>query len=102
MKAGLAWPADGRSDCMEANLSGRLEQLVLLPSAATALAALDEPIRHWFVHAFGDPTPAQRLAWPTLAAGRNLFLCAPTGSGKTLAAFLPIVGQVLTDQPAGV
>ena len=36
----------------------------------------------------GDPTPAQRLGWPAIAAGRNTLIVAPTGSGKTLAAFL--------------
>ena len=65
------------------------------PSAATALAALAEPVRRWFAQRFGEPTPAQRLAWPSLAAGKNLLLGAPTGSGKTLAAFLPtIFGKV--------
>ena len=38
--------------------------------------------------ALGDPTPAQRLGWPAIAAGRNTLIVAPTGSGKTLAAFL--------------
>src|SRR5262249_3927819 len=52
--------------------------------------------RRWFRQRFGEPTPAQRLAWPVLAAGKNLLLAAPTGSGKTLAAFLPILSDLLT------
>jgi ATP-dependent Lhr-like helicase len=47
----------------------------------------------------GQPTAAQCLAWPALAAGRNLLLGAPTGSGKTLAAFLPILDQLLAQPP---
>jgi ATP-dependent helicase Lhr and Lhr-like helicase len=44
--------------------------------------------REWFERAFDAPTPAQRQAWPAIAAGENVLLSAPTGSGKTLAAFL--------------
>jgi ATP-dependent Lhr-like helicase len=64
--------------------------------AAAALAALAPLFAAWFRHRFGEPTPAQRLAWPALAAGRNLLLSAPTGTGKTLAAFLPLLGDLLT------
>ena len=35
-----------------------------------------------------EPTPAQELGWPAIAAGGNVLVQAPTGSGKTLAAFL--------------
>jgi ATP-dependent Lhr-like helicase len=69
------------------------------PHPTTALAALAEPLRRWFAARFGAPTPAQRLAWPAVAAGQNLLLCAPTGGGKTLAAFLPIVGRLLEEPP---
>src|SRR5438067_2516306 len=69
-----------------------LELFVLPPSAETALAAFAEPARRWL---------AQRFAWPALAAGKNLLLCAPTGSGKTLAAFLPILDQLLAAPVAG-
>lgn len=64
-------------------------------SAKTALAVLPEAVNHWFTHRFGLPTLAQRLAWPALARGDHLLLCAPTGSGKTLAAFLPTIAQLL-------
>jgi ATP-dependent Lhr-like helicase len=67
------------------------------PGLDLALAALAEPIRRWFMQTFGTPTPAQRLAWPAIAAGRHLLLSAPTGSGKTLAAFLPILEGVLRE-----
>lgn len=59
-----------------------------------ALAAFAEPICFWFRHHFGEPTPAQRLAWPALAASKNLLLAAPTGGGKTLAAFVPILDRL--------
>jgi ATP-dependent Lhr-like helicase len=63
--------------------------------ADAALAALPAPVAGWFCRRFGAPTAAQRLAWPTLAAGRHLLLSAPTGTGKTLAAFLPVLGDLL-------
>ena len=62
-------------------------------------SALAEPVATWFHETFGTPTPAQRLAWPALARGENLLLCAPTGTGKTLAGFLPIISR-LWDDPA--
>src|SRR4051812_2730530 len=65
------------------------------PSSHTALSPFAEPVRRWFRQRFGEPTAAQRLAWPALAAGSNLLLGAPTGSGKTLAAFLPILDHLL-------
>jgi ATP-dependent Lhr-like helicase len=53
-----------------------------------SLQTFTPQVRDWFARAFEDPTPAQELAWPAIAAGRNVLLSAPTGSGKTLAAFL--------------
>src|SRR5438093_6284009 len=44
--------------------------------------------RAWFTQAFAEPTPAQALGWPAIAAGGHTLIQAPTGSGKTLAAFL--------------
>src|SRR5271167_4980743 len=46
------------------------------------------PVREWFRATLGEPTPPQRLGWPSIAAGENTLILAPTGSGKTLAAFL--------------
>jgi ATP-dependent Lhr-like helicase len=56
---------------------------------------LAKPVGAWFGERFLEPSLAQRFAWPALAAGKNLFLCAPTGTGKTLAAFLPIISRLL-------
>ncbi|HEV3256586.1 MAG TPA: DEAD/DEAH box helicase [Gemmataceae bacterium] len=87
---------------MDAKTPGLLEYLAPLTTTETALGALAEPVRRWFLANVGAPTGAQRLAWPALAAGKNLLLCAPTGSGKTLAAFLPILGQLLGMPARGV
>ena len=48
----------------------------------------------WFRETFGDPTPAQDLAWPALASGESALVVAPTGSGKTLAAFLVFLDRL--------
>ncbi|MBL8794995.1 MAG: DEAD/DEAH box helicase [Planctomycetia bacterium] len=64
-------------------------------SVESACAALPAPLPDWFRRRFGNPSAAQRLAWPALAAGDNLLLSAPTGSGKTLAAFLPILAALM-------
>src|SRR5271154_3887535 len=56
--------------------------------ASDPLALFLPPVRQWFRTALGEPTPAQRLGWPSIAAGQNTLILAPTGSGKTLAAFL--------------
>ncbi|MBV9124876.1 MAG: DEAD/DEAH box helicase, partial [Planctomycetes bacterium] len=80
---------------MAPDADGKLEYLGPLASAEAALAVLSAPVRDWFQQHFGQPTPAQCLAWPALVRQQNLLLCAPTGSGKTLAAFLPILDQLL-------
>jgi ATP-dependent Lhr-like helicase len=80
---------------MSRNDECKLEHLALPVSGETALACLADPVRRWFTDKFGTPTPPQGLAWPAVAAGKNLLLCAPTGTGKTLAAFLPILGELL-------
>ena len=56
--------------------------------AADPLALFLPPVQRWFRSALGEPTAAQRLGWPAIAAGQNTLILAPTGSGKTLAAFL--------------
>src|SRR5689334_18532222 len=66
------------------------------------LAPLAGPVRDWFAATFpGGPTPAQRLAWPTIAAGEHLLLIAPTGTGKTLAAFLAILDRLFREHDSG-
>ncbi|HEU0249758.1 MAG TPA: DEAD/DEAH box helicase, partial [Solirubrobacteraceae bacterium] len=52
------------------------------------LATFSERTRAWFESSYAEPTAAQALAWPAIAAGEHVLLSAPTGSGKTLAAFL--------------
>ncbi len=71
------------------------EQQLIPPSRETGLAVLPAPLRAWFTSRFHEPTGGQRLAWPVIAADKNILLCAPTGSGKTLAAFLPILARLL-------
>lgn len=58
------------------------------------LAPFHPLIRDWFTQQLGQPTQAQRLAWPAIAAGQHVLLTAPTGSGKTLAAFLCAIHQL--------
>jgi ATP-dependent Lhr-like helicase len=77
-----------------------VEHLNLPPSAETALAGFADPVRRWFQDRVGNPTAAQRLAWPPLLGGKHLLLAAPTGGGKTLAAFLPVLNDLLAT-PAG-
>src|SRR5437867_8233874 len=48
-------------------------------------------VARWFARTFAAPTPAQRAAWPVIAAQRHVLIAAPTGSGKTLAAFLAAI-----------
>jgi ATP-dependent Lhr-like helicase len=79
---------------------GILEHVVSALSAETALTTLPAPVAGWFRRRFGEPTLAQRLAWPALADGKHLLLSAPTGTGKTLAAFVPLLGQHFTAVPS--
>jgi len=52
-------------------------------------------VASWFTRTFSSPTPAQRAAWPAIAAGRHVLIAAPTGSGKTLAAFLAVIDDLV-------
>src|ERR1044072_4541544 len=65
--------------------------------APDPLAAFAPPVADWFRRSFADPTNAQRLGWPPIAAGRHSLILAPTGSGKTLAAFLGAIDGVVRD-----
>jgi len=53
----------------------------------------------WFEGSFDAPTDAQRVAWPSIAAGDNTLVLAPTGSGKTLAAFLWAIDRLSASPP---
>jgi ATP-dependent Lhr-like helicase len=70
--------------------------------AREALALFSRPVHDWFAETFpGGPTPAQRLAWPSIAAGENVLLVSPTGTGKTLAGFLAILDRLFRAHAAG-
>src|SRR5262245_44993861 len=86
---------------MDESSAPPIEFLGLPRSAETALAVLPEPMRAWFRRRFGAPTPAQRLALPAVAAGKNVLRAAPTGGGKTLAACLPVLSQLLEGNSFG-
>ncbi len=64
------------------------------------LSAFTPLVRDWFDGAFAAPTPAQDQAWPAIATGENVLICAPTGSGKTLAAFLWALDRLIADRAA--
>ena len=55
----------------------------------------------WFRESFGQPTEAQELCVPRIAAGESVLLSSPTGSGKTLAGFLGILDRLLREHEAG-
>ncbi|MCS7173356.1 MAG: DEAD/DEAH box helicase [Armatimonadetes bacterium] len=55
-------------------------------------------VTRWFRERFPEPTPAQRLGWPAIAAGEDTLIAAPTGSGKTLAAFLWSLSGLLSSR----
>ena len=58
----------------------------------------------WFEKTFGQPTPAQKTAWPVIKQGKHTLIAAPTGSGKTLAAFLSSIDDLVrqgTDPSSG-
>ena len=61
------------------------------------LSVFSPQVRDWFTRAFAEPTPAQSLAWPQIAAGEHVLISAPTGSGKTLAAFLWGIDRLASD-----
>ncbi|MCA1689498.1 MAG: DEAD/DEAH box helicase, partial [Actinobacteria bacterium] len=67
---------------------------------AVPLTAFTPLVRDWFEGAFEAPTPAQAEAWPAIATGENVLICAPTGSGKTLAAFLWALDRLIADRAA--
>ena len=54
-------------------------------------------VANWFDRTFDAPTPAQRAAWPEIAAQRHVLIAAPTGSGKTLAAFLAVIDALVRE-----
>ena len=70
--------------------------------APDPLGTFTAPVAGWFRRSFAEPTRAQRLGWPPIAAGRHTLILAPTGSGKTLAAFLGAIDGIVRDpEPRG-
>jgi ATP-dependent Lhr-like helicase len=47
---------------------------------------------------FGELTPIQKIAMPSVLAGKNVLILAPTGSGKTESALLPILEKIKTSE----
>ena len=66
-------------------------------SSTDPLAGFSPAARGWFSSAFEAPTPAQTGAWPAIARGGHVLVCAPTGSGKTLAAFLWCLDRLVSE-----
>jgi ATP-dependent Lhr-like helicase len=56
----------------------------------------------WFRKRYGEPTPAQREAWPLIREGRNVLVASPTGTGKTFAAFLSVLDTLFEAHGRGV
>ena len=70
--------------------------------AATPAGLAPGIVCDWFQAEFRrGPTPAQRDAWPVVAAGEHMLLVSPTGTGKTLAAFLAILARLHAEHSAG-
>ncbi len=67
-----------------------------MPPDAAWPAVFHPLVAEWFGQRLGAPAPAQREAWPRIAAGEHVLLLAPTGAGKTLAAFLYALNQLVT------
>lgn len=62
-----------------------------------ALSFAHPLLARWFRQALGEPTPAQRQAWPPIVRGKSTLLLSPTGSGKTLSAFLVAINRLCFD-----
>ncbi len=59
-----------------------------------ALSFAHPLLARWFREELGEPTAAQRRAWPPIVRGESTLLLSPTGSGKTLSAFLVALNRL--------
>jgi ATP-dependent Lhr-like helicase len=67
----------------------------MLPQAqADIISGLCPAVQRWLNARFSALTAPQRLAIPSIRAGRNTLVCAPTGSGKTLSAFISVLSDL--------
>ncbi|HEV7404036.1 MAG TPA: DEAD/DEAH box helicase, partial [Chthoniobacteraceae bacterium] len=57
-------------------------------------------VSQWFQARYGQPTPAQREAWPRIQAGKDVLIASPTGTGKTFAAFYSVLDALAQDHAA--
>ena len=73
------------------------------PRGSAGPASLFHPaVARWFDRRFpAGPTPPQTLAWPHIAAGRDVLVASPTGSGKTLTGFLVAIDAAYRAEAAG-
>jgi ATP-dependent Lhr-like helicase len=67
-----------------------------------AVTQFHPAVRRWFAAQFDGPTEAQAIAWPAIAAGRDVLIAAPTGSGKTLAAFMAAIDRLVRQAADGL
>src|SRR5688572_21924909 len=58
-------------------------------------------VHAWFREKYGQPTPAQKEAWPRIGAGAHVLIASPTGTGKTFAAFLSVLDTLVREHDAG-
>lgn len=63
--------------------------------------SLHPKVGKWFRKTFREPTEAQQLCIPDIAAGESVLLSSPTGSGKTLAGFLGIIDRLAREHYGG-
>ena len=65
-----------------------------------ALVRFLPPVAAWFRDALGDPTPAQRLGWPAIAAGQNTLIVRAHRIGQDPGGVPGGARLALEDPPA--
>ena len=74
---------------------------MISPELARHEKIFASPTLQWFGRALGKPTAVQHEAWPAIACGHHVLVCAPTGTGKTLSAFLAFIDQMTAQARMG-